>query len=629
MKSKKYIILGTGLALSLMITSCNGNQSTSEGTAATESVVQTDSQYSSEIIYGQVSSLSGSEIILTLGTISSFMDAMGEPPSGETPSGEAPSGETATEEAATEEVMPGEPPSGGGNMPESIFTAGDETYTLTISDESVIYLEGDTETQGTLADIQADDILSVEFDASGEVSKVTVLNAASSSSMGQPGMNNQSSGVDSYDAVKTYTEDTTVDGDTFTSTGTDENAILVQDGAKLVLNNITLDRTSEDSTGGDNSSFYGVGAGLLVTDGTAYVNGGTFTTDAAGGAGIFSYGDGIVYVDDATINTTANTSGGIHVAGGGTLYAWDLNVETNGESAAAVRSDRGSGTMVIDGGSYTSNGVGSPAVYCTADIAINDAQLTATGSEAVCIEGLNSLRLYNSDLTGNMPTNEQNDCNWTVILYQSMSGDSEVGNSTFQMKGGSITSKSGGVFYTTNTECTITLEDVDMNYSDTNEFFLQCTGNTNARGWGSSGSNGSDCVFTGISQDMTGDVIWDSVSNLDFYMTSGSTLTGAFVNDETYAGAGGIGYANLYISQDSKWIVTKDSEVSNLYSEGTIVDESGKTVRIVGEDGTVYVDGTSDITITVGTYSDSVDLTGANTVSDYENYAVEKPEELI
>jgi len=560
-----------------------------------------------------------------------------EVPSGEVSDGDAPSEEVPSGEAPPGDKLSGDAPSGGGSMPNSIFTAGEEAYTFTITDESVIYLEKDgseeSEEQGTLDDIQEGSILSIEFDADGNIAKIIILNAVSSADMQQggmpgPGMNGQSSGVDSYDAVTVYTEDTTVDGDTFTSTGTDENAILIQDGAKVVLNDIILERTSQDSTGGDNSSFYGVGAGLLVTDGTAYVNGGTFTTDAAGGAGIFSYGDGIAYIADSIIKTSADTSGGIHVAGGGTLYAWDLDVETDGGSSAAVRSDRGSGTMIVDGGSYTSSGSGSPAVYCTADIAINDAELTATGSEAVCIEGLNSLRLFNSNLTGNMPENEQNDCIWTIILYQSMSGDSEIGNSTFEMTGGSVTSQNGGLFYTTNTECTITLKDVDINYSDSNDFFLQCTGNTNARGWGSSGSNGSDCVFTAISQDMTGDVIWDTVSNLDFYMTSGSTLTGAFVNDETYAGNGGDGYASLYISSDSTWVVTKDSNVSNLYSEGTIVDESGKTVSIVGENGTVYVKGTGDITITVGQYSDSVDLSGAASVSEYSDYAVEKPEEL-
>ena len=31
---------------------------------------------------------------------------------------------------------------------------------------------------------------------------------------------------------------------------------------------------------------------------------------------------------------------------------------------------------------------------------------------------------------------------------------------------------------------------------------------------------------------MEGDVIWDSISDLDFYMTNGSTLTGAIIDDE-------------------------------------------------------------------------------------------------
>ena len=126
--------------------------------------------------------------------------------------------------------------------------------------------------------------------------------------------------------------------------------------------------------------------------------------------------------------------------------------------------------MVIDGGSYTSNGVGSPAVYSTADISINNAELTANGSEAVCIEGMNTVRLFDSDLTGNMSDLEQNDCTWNVILYQSMSGDSEIGNSTFEMTGGSVTAGNGGMFYTTNTESTITLSGVDIVNADDSEF---------------------------------------------------------------------------------------------------------------------------------------------------------------
>lgn len=480
-----------------------------------------------------------------------------------------------------------------------------------------------------LSDIQEGDIVAITTD-DGNALTIKVQSTDMGGGQGGPGgaPGGQSQGVDSYDTANTYDSDTEVSDTSLESTGTDENAALVSSGANVTFNNIDITRNSSDSTGGDNSSFYGVGAALLATDGNAYVKGGTVTTDAAGGAGLFAYGDGTVYAADTTIKTTQDTSGGIHAAGGGKLYAWDLNVETDGESAAAIRSDRGGGTMVVDGGTYTSNGVGSPAVYCTADIAVKDATLTANGSEAVCIEGLNSLHLFNCDLTGNMSDLSQNDSTWTVILYQSMSGDSEVGNSTFQMDGGTLTSKNGGVFYTTNTESDITLKDVDITYNNDNEYFLRCTGNNNERGWGESGANGADCDFTAISQDMEGSVIWDTISQLDFYMTDGSNLTGAIIDDESFAGNGGDGYCNVYVSDDSTWTVTGDSTVSKLSNAGTIVDDSGKTVTVKGTDGTVYVEGDSDYTITVDKYEDTADTSGSDTVASWSDYEVEKPDTL-
>ena len=410
---------------------------------------------------------------------------------------------------------------------------------------------------------------------------------------GNPG--GQSSGVDSYSAVKDYTEDAESEKETFASTGKDENSVHISEGAKVVLDEAEISRKSEESTGGDNSSFYGVGAAVLDTE----------------------------------ITTKKDTSGGIHVAGGGTLYAWDMDIETEGESSAAVRSDRGGGTMVIDGGSYTSNGVGSPVVYSTADISINNAELTANGSEAVCIEGMNTVRLFDSDLTGNMSDLEQNDCTWNVILYQSMSGDSEIGNSTFEMTGGSVTAGNGGMFYTTNTESTITLSGVDIVNADDSEFFLRCTGNSNERGWGTAGENGADCLFTGIQQQMQGDVIWDSISNLDFYMTEGSTLEGAVVDDESKADDGGDGYCNFYIGEDCTWTVTGDSTLSRLFNAGNIVDKNGETVTVKGTDGTVYQEGSGSCTITVDSYSEDADLSGAAKAGQWSDYQVEKPEELI
>lgn len=434
---------------------------------------------------------------------------------------------------------------------------------------------------------------------------------------GMPG--GQSSFSGEYDSALTIDSDTELSGE-YISTAADENAILVT-GGNVRLTNATIARSSTDSAGGDDSSFYGVGAAVLATGGTLTIDNVNISTDSAGGAGVFSYGDGIVSISNSLINTEKGTSGGIHVAGGGKLYAENLTINTNGGSSAAIRSDRGSGTMIVNGGSYTSNGSGSPAVYVTADITIRDAELTATGSEALCLEGLNSVRLYDSVLSGDMPDQDQNDNTWTVILYQSMSGDSQVGQGSFTMDGGKLISKNGGIFYTTNTESVFVLHNVEIEAADDSEYFLRVTGNANRRGWGKTGANGADCDFTAISQQMNGDVIWDSISTLDLYLTDGSTLTGAVIDDESCAGDGGSGYSRVVIDETSFWIVTGDSSVSVLECAGAIMDENGETVSIIGTDGTVYVQGSGVFTITVNEFSAEINLEGAGSIDSYEAHS--------
>ena len=608
---RKYIAILTGVLVGMSVLGGCGTTSTTTTAVSSTEAAASGSETQSETLVGEVTAVGDDTITVQTG--------------GQQAPGDGEEATESTEDAAETEVQvtadtvvvkqsggPGGAPSDG-NAPDNSNASTDGKAPQAETEEA------------EFSDIAVGDRVSITFDADGNAAMITILGTGGPGNGGPGG--GASAGVDSYDAVTEFSEDTEEEGKTYTSTGTDENAVHVLNGATVTLKDSTVTRTSSGSKGGDNSSFYGVGAALLDTDGTLYVSNADIDTDASGAAGIFAYGDGVVYAADSDIKTTQDTSGGIHAAGGGTLYAWDLNVETNGASAAAIRSDRGGGTMVVDGGSYTSNGTGSPAVYSTADIAVNNADLTANGSEAVCIEGLNSLHLFDTDLTGNMSDDEQNDCTWNVILYQSMSGDSEVGNSTFEMDGGTLTAKNGGMFYTTNTESTFVLSNVDINYADDNAFFLRCTGNNNKRGWGQTGANGAGCLFGANDQEMQGDIIWDSISQLDLYMT-GSTLTGAVVDDETYAGNGGDGYCNLYIDKDSTWIVTGDSTVSSLSCEGTIQDADGNTVTVKGTDGTIYIEGTSAYTITADSYSDTADMSGAPAESSWSDYEVTRPDNL-
>ena len=610
----------------MLLSACGGNSSQSTTAAqATEAAAESGAQDSQNEVMGRVKSVSDTEITVEQGPggvpsgapdgqpgqnndgqqPGGAPDGKGQPPQGSTSDNKNQPSQGSTSDNQNQPPKGGAP-EGKGQPPQGETTTYKITTSTTFTDADGASIQ--------VSDIKEGDFVKITTDSNGTAVQISLADMPGGPDgpqggpeNGAPGAGGPGGGAQSaptfYSSVKEFTSDTEEIGQSYISEGTEESAVLVSNGANVTLKDFTVNRTSEDSKGGDSSSFYGVGASILVTDGTVDLKGGTITSDADGAAGAFAYDKGTVNISDTAITTTGNTAGGIHAAGGGTVNAENLTVHTSGESSAAIRSDRGGGTMRVKGGSYTSSGTGSPAVYCTADIEVEDAKLTAENSEAVCIEGLNSLSLTNCDLSGHIQENEQNDCDWTVILYQSMSGDSEIGNAVFNMTGGSLTSENGGLFYTTNTESTFYLNNVNITPSSNNEFFLKCTGNANKRGWGQSGANGADCSFTAENQKMEGDVVWDSISNLDFKMTNGSTLTGGFVQDESCAGNGGSGTADLSIDATSTWIVTKDSQLSSLTNKGTIKDAEGKTVTIKGSDGTVYVQGDSAYTVTVESYT--------------------------
>lgn len=610
----------------MLLSACGGNSSQSTTAAqATEAAAESGAQDSQNEVMGRVKSVSDTEITVEQGPggvpsgapdgqpgqnndgqqPGGAPDGKGQPPQGSTSDNKNQPSQGSTSDNQNQPLKGGAP-EGNGQPPQGETTTYKITTSTTFTDADGASIQ--------VSDIKEGDFVKITTDSNGTAVQISLADMPGGPDGPQGGLGNGAPGAGgpgggaqsaptSYSSVKEFTSDTEESGQSYTSEGTDESAVLVSNGANVTLKDFTVNRTSEDSKGGDSSSFYGVGASILVTDGTVDLKGGTITSDADGAAGAFAYDKGTVNISDTAITTTGNTAGGIHAAGGGTVNAENLTVHTSGESSAAIRSDRGGGTMRVKGGSYTSSGTGSPAVYCTADIEVEDAKLTAENSEAVCIEGLNSLSLTNCDLSGHIQENEQNDCDWTVILYQSMSGDSEVGNAVLNMTGGSLTSENGGLFYTTNTESTFYLNNVNITPSSNNEFFLKCTGNANKRGWGQSGANGADCSFTAEKQKMEGDVVWDSISNLKFKMTEGSILTGGFIQDESCAGNGGSGTADLSIDATSTWIVTKDSQLSSLTNKGTIKDTEGKTVTIKGSDGTVYVQGDSTYTVTVESYT--------------------------
>ena len=363
-----------------------------------------------------------------------------------------------------------------------------------------------------------------------------------------PGGMSQSTNV-SYKGATTISSDTSVSQETYSSTNGAENALLIT-GGKVSLDQVTVSKTGDEN--GDNSDFYGTNAAILVTDGAALnMFGGTVSTNGSHANGIFAYGSGEASLDSLTIRTSSNNSGGIMVTGGGKISATNLNVLTKGNSSAAIRSDRGGGTIEVHGGVFGTDGMGSPAVYSTADINIDNAVLLSTSSEGIVIEGKNSVSLDTTSLTAtNHTLNGQSETYKTIFIYQSMSGDASEGAGEFTAKNSIITTNQGDHFFVTNTDAIINLSGNQFTQTDDSGIFLRAQSGA----WGNSGSNGGHVTLNADSQEIIGDVYIDNISSLSMSMNH-SYFKGAYSGD---------GEIKLSISSDSIVVLTGDSHISSL-----------------------------------------------------------------
>ena len=403
----------------------------------------------------------------------------------------------------------------------------------------------------------------------------------------QGGINNKSNST-SYSGVEEITSDTILDSGEYSSETSDENAILVDGDIDVTISNSTINKTG-DSDGGDSTSFYGTNSAIIAKNGANLVlKNITVVTNATGANGVFCYGgsattnnsssDGTtITISDSTINTSKDNSGGIMTTGGGTMNASNLIINTAGTSSAAIRTDRGGGTVKVDGGTYTTTGKGSPTIYSTANIFVSNAELVSKTSEGIVIEGKNSVEIDNCTLTdSNTKLNGQSTTYKNIFLYQSMSGDAASGNSEFTAKNSKITTNNGDTLYVTNTTATINLENNTIINNDSNGNFLRIQKDS----WGNAGSNGGDVTLIMTYQEAIGNIVVDSISKLNMAIKSNSYYEGTINGDNTAK------EITLKLDSNSKIKLTGDSYITSLEDEDATysnIDFNGYKLYVNGK----------------------------------------------
>lgn len=420
------------------------------------------------------------------------------------------------------------------------------------------------------------DILKVSFDEKGNVSKVYLVN------------NTMSQGQTFGDSAYTLTEDGTYEDQTYTSTKDDENALRI-DNAVIVLKNIKVNKDGGNSSNTENGDFYGVNAAILAINGSnVTIENSNITSNAKNGNGVFCYGeDTIITINDCTIITESDNSGGIQTTGGGTTYVNNLTIKTSGSSAAAIRSDRGGGTVDVVRGSYTTSGYNSPAIYSTAKIIVKKATLISENSEALVIEGDNSITLEGCVISENMSDTKgsSSDINvHNIMLYQSMSGDASIGTSSLNIKDGKIVNNNEDMIFVTNTNAEIVLENVQIENNEKEGLLLNVSGNDGSHGWGNVGKNGANVKFNIYNQVLEGDIEVDSISTLQFTLDEESVYTGTINIIQNNDGENVSNNITVTVKENCVWNLTGNCTLSSLENYG-IINFNGYTITL--SDGTV------------------------------------------
>ena len=358
------------------------------------------------------------------------------------------------------------------------------------------------------------------------------------------------------------TENKSMAHDLITNTTADQNAFIGKNKAVVNIENSVFDKTG-NTTSDDNSNFRGQNAVVLGIDGSQInIKGSNITSNAKGSNAVFATGEGsVINVENTNIHTKNDSSRGLDATYKGTVNGKNLTITTEGAHSATLATDRGEGTITAEAAKLTTSGAGSPVIYSTGNITANNVNGVANNSEIGVVEGKNSITLTNSNVTGYKDNG--------FMLYQSFSGDAESGIARLKADNNTLTTHSTGAFiYVNNTTAEVDLSNNAISMPNTTTLVKAAADSR----WGKTGENGGHLTLRTSNQELSGNIVADSISTIALDMTNGSSLVGAINTDNTAK------EVTVKLSKDSSWTLTGDSYVKSLINE----DTTGSNIHLNG-----------------------------------------------
>ena len=397
-----------------------------------------------------------------------------------------------------------------------------------------------------------------------EQTKTVPSAQGSTSPNGAPNGMEPQSEVDpnTFKGTTIVTENKSIAHESMTNTTADQNAFIGKNKAVIDIENSVFDKTG-DTTSDDNSNFRGQNAVVLGIEGSQInIKGSNITSNSKGSNAVFATGEGsVINVENTNIHTKSDSSRGLDATYKGTVNGKNLTITTEGAHSATLATDRGEGTITAEAAKLTTSGEGSPVIYSTGNIMVNNVNGIANNSEIGVVEGKNSITLTNSNVTGYKDNG--------FMLYQSFSGDAESGIARLKAENNTLTTHATGAFlYVNNTTAEVDLSNNAISMPNTSTLVKAAADSR----WGKTGENGGHLTLRTSNQELNGNIMADSISTIALDMTNGSSLVGAVNTDNTAK------EVTVKLSKDSNWILTGDSYVKSLSNE----DTTGSNIQLNG-----------------------------------------------
>ena len=375
------------------------------------------------------------------------------------------------------------------------------------------------------------------------------------------------------DTTPTYPQGATYTHSSGTKTITDNYESSTQyynviqcTGGTLTMNGCTITKTGDGSQG-DNSSFYGNNSSIYcgaasssnyqsttaASGAKIVIKNVTVNSSSKGANAVIATNGASVEIDGITIVNNYAVSRGLHATYGGIITASNVDITTNEATSSTIATDRGGGTVTVNGGKATANGSKSAVIYSTGTMSATDLVGTSAKGEIAVIEGDNSIAMTNCTMTSG--SSERG-----LLMMQSGSGDASGVNPVMTITGTSLTM----------TDSSAPLLEVATCVT------ASCTL--------------SGCTVTvpsGILMYVMADSQWSTSGAVGNLILDNGTYSGIVKYDTGYT-------ANVTVNEGAVWNLTANTSIGTLVNNGTI-NRNGYTLTTTSTSGSGTINETTGI----------------------------------